>query len=62
MPDDQSTPYFVIGIAILLAAMAIGIWLTIELGFLKGTPGPNRFGADPIAPKPEDRSLSPAAS
>ena len=21
------------------------IWLLIELGFLKGTPGPNRFGS-----------------
>ncbi len=57
LPEDQSTLYFVIGIAILLAAMAIGIWLTIELGFLKGIQGPNRFGADPLAPKTEDGSL-----
>lgn len=27
-----------------------GIWALIELGFLKGTPGPNRFGADPTYP------------
>jgi uncharacterized membrane protein YhaH (DUF805 family) len=26
-----------------------GIWLLIELGFLRGTPGPNRFGPDPLA-------------
>ncbi|HWM32037.1 MAG TPA: DUF805 domain-containing protein [Methyloceanibacter sp.] len=58
LPEDQSTPYFVVGIAILLTAMAIGIWLTIELGFLKGTQGPNRFGADPRAPKTEDGPLS----
>ena len=58
LPEDQSTPYFVIGIAILLAAMAIGIWLTIELGFLKGTQGPNRFAPDPLAPKTEDSPLS----
>ena len=24
------------------------IWQLIELGFLKGTDGPNRFGADPL--------------
>ena len=24
------------------------IWVLIELGFLKGTPGPNRFGEDPL--------------
>ena len=24
------------------------IWYIIELGFLRGTPGPNRFGPDPL--------------
>ncbi|MGH6792287.1 MAG: DUF805 domain-containing protein [Methyloceanibacter sp.] len=62
LPEDQSTPYFGIGIAILLAAMAIGIWLTIELGFLKGTQGPNRFGPDPLAPQAEDNALSQTGS
>ena len=26
-----------------------GIWMLVELGFLRGTEGPNRFGPDPIA-------------
>jgi uncharacterized membrane protein YhaH (DUF805 family) len=26
-----------------------GIWMLVELGFLRGTDGPNRFGNDPIA-------------
>lgn len=26
-----------------------GLWLFIELGFLKGTVGPNQYGPDPIA-------------
>ena len=26
------------------------VWGFIELGFLRGTKGPNRFGADPLAP------------
>ena len=25
------------------------IWLIVELGFLRGTPGANRFGPDPLA-------------
>jgi uncharacterized membrane protein YhaH (DUF805 family) len=25
------------------------LWFVIELGILKGTPGPNRFGGDPLA-------------
>lgn len=25
-----------------------GIWLIVELGFLRGTVGPNRFGPDPL--------------
>lgn len=26
------------------------IWLLVVIGFLRGTPGPNRFGPDPLAP------------
>jgi uncharacterized membrane protein YhaH (DUF805 family) len=29
--------------------MGVGLWFLIELGILKGTPGPNRFGGDPLA-------------
>jgi len=28
----------------------VGFWVYIECGFLKGSTGPNRFGADPLAP------------
>lgn len=31
------------------------IWLLIELGFLKGTDGPNRFGSDPSATNKKNR-------
>jgi uncharacterized membrane protein YhaH (DUF805 family) len=34
---------------ILLIPFIGGIWMLIELGFLRGTDGPNRFGPDPIA-------------
>ena len=33
-----------------LITMGVGLWFLIELGILKGTPGPNRFGGDPWPP------------
>jgi uncharacterized membrane protein YhaH (DUF805 family) len=33
---------------IILIPIIGGIWILIELGFLRGTDGPNRFGSDPI--------------
>jgi uncharacterized membrane protein YhaH (DUF805 family) len=41
--------------AILLAAVCalisgvISLWMLIELGFLRGTPGPNGYGPNPLA-------------
>jgi uncharacterized membrane protein YhaH (DUF805 family) len=32
-----------------LCVIAIWLWLFIECGFLRGSPGPNRFGPNPIA-------------
>ena len=31
-----------------IALVAVGIWYLIELGILKGTSGPNEYGADPL--------------
>ncbi|MCW5713071.1 MAG: DUF805 domain-containing protein [Bauldia sp.] len=33
---------------LMLAALALYIWAFVELGCLRGTIGPNRFGSDPI--------------
>ena len=33
-----------------LIGLAISIWYFVELGFLRGTDGPNRFGPDPLNP------------
>jgi len=35
-------------VALGLALLGLGIWLIVETGFLRGTPGPNRFGPDPL--------------
>ena len=32
-----------------LASAAVSIWMIVELGFLRGTPGPNQYGPDPLA-------------
>ena len=32
-----------------LVIWGVALWFLIELGILKGTPGPNRFGGDPLA-------------
>ena len=35
-----------------LVSLAISLWAFVELGCLRGTIGPNQYGADPIAPAP----------
>ncbi len=32
-----------------LIYLGVGLWFAIELGALKGTPGSNRFGGDPLS-------------
>jgi uncharacterized membrane protein YhaH (DUF805 family) len=36
-------------IAIEFVALALATWGSVELGLLRGTAGPNRFGPDPLA-------------
>jgi uncharacterized membrane protein YhaH (DUF805 family) len=39
------------------AAIGIGLWILLELGFLKGTEGPNRYGPDPLGRTATDAAL-----
>jgi len=32
-----------------LASAAVSLWMVVELGFLRGTSGPNQHGPDPLA-------------
>ena len=41
-----------LGGVLLLVSFVVAIWALIELGIRKGTPGPNAYGADPLAPTP----------
>jgi uncharacterized membrane protein YhaH (DUF805 family) len=43
--DSLDTGGFLFG----LASFAVSIWALVELGFLRGTAGPNRYGPDPLA-------------
>ncbi len=40
-----------------LVAVGLGFWIVIELGILKGTPGPNRYGPDPLGQPKNDAAL-----
>jgi uncharacterized membrane protein YhaH (DUF805 family) len=44
--DRNKSTFWILLVFLLLVGM---IWMLIELGFLKGTNGPNRYGADPRA-------------
>ena len=43
--DRDRTGWFLL---VSLIPIVGGIWLLIELGFLRGTIGPSRFGSDPL--------------
>jgi len=46
----QSIGANVAGAFVALVGAAIAIWGLVEIGFLKGTTGPNDFGPDPLSP------------
>ena len=50
-----------VGLIFHIVSVAISIWALVELGFLRGTTGPNRFGPDPLATA-EARPVAPARS
>ena len=41
---DTSTPLMLIASVSLIC----GVWILVECGFLKGTAGPNQYGAEPV--------------
>jgi uncharacterized membrane protein YhaH (DUF805 family) len=41
------------GFGFALFSLPFVIWVLVELGLLKGTAGPNRFGPDPLQPSPQ---------
>jgi len=45
---QTSTDGALASLALGLGALAISVWALVELGFLRGTTGANRFGYDPL--------------
>src|SRR5271163_5170025 len=46
--DRTSTGAVEVRLILGLAGLSIWIWFLVELGFLRGTAGPNRYGPDPL--------------
>jgi uncharacterized membrane protein YhaH (DUF805 family) len=57
VPKEQGALWYALAGAAGLAAFAISVWLFIEIGFLRGTQGPNRFGPDPLGAARDDAQL-----
>lgn len=36
-----------------IGSLAVTVWIIVELGCLRGTQGPNRFGSDPLEASPQ---------
>jgi uncharacterized membrane protein YhaH (DUF805 family) len=47
-PEGEREPLNTIAVGVVIAAAVPMIWLVIEIGVLRGTAGPNRFGPDPL--------------
>lgn len=50
----------IVGTICFAILVGVALWLLIELGLRRGTPGPNRFGPDPLART--DAKLQPVPS
>lgn len=44
------TPVYLLWLALATLGLVVALWAFVELGFLPGTPGANRYGPDPLAP------------
>ena len=56
-PEGQRAPLNAVAVAAVFAASCLMIWMFIEIGFLKGTQGSNRFGSDPLGAPQSDAKI-----
>jgi len=57
VPQEQRAVWYALAGAAGLAAFVISVWLFVQIGFLRGTSGPNRFGPDPLGIARADAQL-----
>jgi len=56
-PEGQREGLNTVAVIAVIAVSYLMIWLFVEIGFLKGTQGPNRFGPDPLGAPQSDAKL-----
>jgi uncharacterized membrane protein YhaH (DUF805 family) len=59
VPKEQGVLWYALAGAAGLAAFVVSVWLFVQIGFLKGTQGPNRFGPGPLDALRNDAELRP---
>ncbi len=57
LPEGQREPWNSAAVLATFATLAVIAWLFLEIGFLRGTQGPNRYGPDPLGQKQGDAGL-----
>ena len=57
VPEEQSKTWFAVAGVAGVIALGVSLWLFVEIGFLRGTQGPNRFGPDPLGTTKPDAAL-----
>ena len=57
VPQEQGAVWYALAGAACLAAFVVSVWLFVQIGFLRGTQGPNRFGPDPLGAARADAQL-----
>jgi uncharacterized membrane protein YhaH (DUF805 family) len=57
VPHEQGALWYALAGAAGLAAFVISVWLFVQIGFLRGTQGPNRFGPDPLGAARADAQI-----
>ena len=57
VPKEQGPVWYALAGAAVLVAFIISVWLFVQIGFLRGTQGPNRFGPDPLGAERSDAQL-----
>jgi len=57
VPQEQGAVWYALAGAACLAAFVVSVWLFVQIGFLRGTQGPNRFGPDPLGAGRADAQL-----
>ena len=57
VPKEQGAVWYALAGAAVLVAFIISVWLFVQIGFLRGTQGPNRFSPDPLGPERSDAQL-----